>query len=194
MAQLDPKGFVEEIHSFRHFYHNSKTFAFEIIALADWGQRYMELRFNYPVPVFPNYLFNSLPESCQVVGQPSLKLDSIQQLSSEIQAWCMEAWTLMVSILQFWTDEETIKDGKIFGGQVRPVNALVEYIMTTINPHLELGYKVTWEEVVPHTPWIRRRLAGDSAKTKQIHRQPILVEGQSSELEIVMEEYYNWEL
>ena len=100
----------------------------------------------------------------------------------------------MVSILQFWTDEETIKDGKIFGGQVHPVSALVEYIMTTINPHLELGYKVTWEEVVPHTPWIRRRLAGDSAKTKQIHRQPILVEGQSSELEIVMEEYYNWEL
>ena len=35
MAQLDPKGFVEEINAFRHFQHNSKTFAFEIIALTD---------------------------------------------------------------------------------------------------------------------------------------------------------------
>ena len=88
MARLELKGFVEEIHSFRHFDHNSKTFAFKIIALADWGQRYMELRFNYPVPVFPNYLFNFLAESRQVVGQPSLKLDSIQQLSGDIRAWC----------------------------------------------------------------------------------------------------------
>ena len=35
MARLDPKGFVEEINSFQHFDRNSKTFAFEIIALAD---------------------------------------------------------------------------------------------------------------------------------------------------------------
>ena len=75
MAWLDPKGFVEDIHSFRHFDRNSKTFAFKVIAFTDWGQRYMELGFNYPVPVFPNYLFNWLKESCQVVRQPSLKLD-----------------------------------------------------------------------------------------------------------------------
>ena len=84
MAQLDPKGFIEEIHSFRHFDCNSKTFAFEIIALADWGRRYMELGFNYPVPVFPSYLFSRLSESHQVVRQPSLKLDSIQQLGGDM--------------------------------------------------------------------------------------------------------------
>ena len=143
MARLDPKGFVEEINSFRHFDRNSKTFAFEIIALADWGQRYMELRFNYPVPVFPNYLFNQLAESHQVVGQPSLKLDSIQQLGGDMRDRCTEAWTLMASVLQFWTNEETIKDSAIFGGRIRPVSTLVEYVVNTINTHLEEGYKVT---------------------------------------------------
>ena len=141
MAWLDPKRFVEEINSFRHFERNSKTFAFEIIALADWGQRYMELGFNYSVPVFPNYLFNWLAESHQVVRQPSLKLDSIQQLGGDMRGWCTKAWTLMASVLQFWTDEETIKDGALFGGCIRLVSALAEYVVNTINPHLEEGCK-----------------------------------------------------
>ena len=194
MVRLDPKGFVEEINSFQHFDHNSKTFAFKIIALADWGQRYLELGFNYPVPMFPNYLFNRLAESCQVVGQPSLKLDSIQQLGGDVWGQCTEAWTLMASVLQFWTDEETIKDSALFGGCIHPVSTLVEYVVNTINPHLEEGYKVTWEEVVCRTPWIRKRLAGNNALVKQIWHQPIPLEGHSSELEIVMEEYYNLEL
>ena len=100
----------------------------------------------------------------------------------------------MVLVLQFWTDKAMIQDSEIFGGQIRPASALVEYIMTTINPHLESGCEVTWEEVVHWTPWIRRRLASDSASVKRIQRQPIPVEGQSSKLEIVMEEYYNQEL
>ena len=154
----------------------------------------MELRFNYPVPVFPNYLFNQLAESRQVVRQPSLKLDSIQQLGGDMQGWCTEAWTLMASVLQFWTDEETIKDGALFGGRVCPVSTLAEYVVNTINPHLEEGCKVTWEEVVHQTPWIRKRLTGNNALVKQIWCQPIPLEGHSSELEIVMEEYYNLEL
>ena len=194
MARLDPKGFVEEINSFWHFEHNSKTFAFEIIATVDWGRRYIELGFNYPVPVFPNYLFNRLTESHQVVRQPSLKLDSIQQLGGNMWGRCTEAWTLMASVLQFWTDEETIKDGALFGGHIRPVSALAEYVVNTINPHLEEGCKVTWEEVVCRTPWIRKCLTGNNALVKQIRRQPILLEGHSSELEIVMDEYYNLEL
>ena len=168
MAWLDPKGFVEEFHSFRHFDRNSKTFTFEIIALADWGQRHIELGFNYPVPMFPNYLFNWLSESRQVVGQPSLKLDSIQQLGGNVRARCTEAWTLMASVLQFWTDEEMIKDGAIFRDHIHVVSALAEYVVNTINPHLEPGYKITWEEVVCQMPWIWKHLAGDSALVKQI--------------------------
>ena len=151
----------------------------------------MELGFNYPVPMFSNYLFSQISKSCLVVGPSPLKLDSIQQLSGDMRAWCTEAWTLMASVLQFWTDEETIKEGAIFGGRICPVSTLAEYVMATINPHLEQGYEVTWEQVVHQTPWIRRRLAGDSTEIKQIRRQPIPVEGQSSKLEIAMEEYYN---
>ena len=168
MAQFYLKGFVEEINAFRYFEHNSKTFAFEIIALTDWGQRYVQLRFKYPIPVFPNYLFSWLPKSRQVVGQPSLKLDSIRQLAGDVRACCTESWTLMASVLQFWTNEESIWDGAIFGGRIRPLSALTEYVLTTINPYLEEGYKVTWEEVVKHTPWIRKCLMGDSALVKQI--------------------------
>ena len=178
----------------QHFDRNSKSFAFEIIAIADWGRRYMKLGFNYPVPMFPNYLFSQLSESHQVVGQSPMKLNSIQQLGSDVRARCTEAWTLMVSVLQFWTDEETIKDGEIFGGQILSVSALAEYVIGTINRHLEPCYKVIWEQVVHWTPWMRRHLVSDSTKIRQIWWQPILVEGQSSELEIAMEEYYNWEL
>ena len=194
MAWLDLKGFVEEINSFWHFKRNSKTFTFKIIALADWDWRYMELGFNYPVPVFPNYLFNWLAESCQVVGQPSLKLDSIQQLGSDVWGQCTEAWTLMALVLQFWTDEETIKDGALFGSRIHLVSALAEYVVNTINPHLEEGCKITWEEVVCWMPWIRKCLTGNNALVKQIWCQPILLEGHSSELEIAMEEYYNLKL
>ena len=153
----------------------------------------MEFGFNYPVPMFPNYLFNWLKESHQVVGQPSLKLDSIQQLSSDVRARCTEAWNLMTSVLQFWTDEETIKDSAIFGGWIHPVSTLAEYVLNTINPHLEPGYQVTWEEVVHQTPWIWKRPAGDNALVKQIRRQPIPLEDHSSKLEIAMEQYYNQE-
>ena len=168
MGQLDPKGFVEEINSFQYFDCNSKTFAFEVIPLVDWGQRYIKLRFNYPVPMFPNYLFNWLSKSHQVVRQPSLKLNSIQQLGGDVWAQCTEAWTLMALVLQFLTDEESIRDSAIFGSRIHPVSALAEYVLNTINPHLEEGYKVTWDEVVHHMPWIRKHLTGDSALVKQI--------------------------
>ena len=66
-----------------------------------------------------------------------MKPDYLQQYGTDIRGRCTEAWTLMVSILQFWTDEELIKDGEIFGDRVRPVSALAEYVMETINPRLE---------------------------------------------------------
>ena len=100
----------------------------------------------------------------------------------------------MASVLQFWTDEETIKGGVLFGGRIHPVSALAEYVVNTIKPHLEEGYKVTWEEVVCRMAWIRKRLAGNNALVKQIRCQPISLEGHSLELEIAMEEYYNLEL
>ena len=166
----------------------------EIIAIADWGWRYVELGFNYPVNAFPHYLFNWFSESCQVVGQVPMKPDSVHQYGSEVWGRCTEAWTLMVSILQFWTDKESVRDGVIFGGQVHLVSALAEYVMETINPYLEVNQRVTWEQVVYQTPWMKKWLDANSAEIRKIQRQPILVEGQSSQLKMALEMCYYQEL
>ena len=61
--RLDLKGYVEEIHSFRHFHRNSKSFALEIIAITDWGRKCFDVGLQFPVPMFPNYLFNEFTGS-----------------------------------------------------------------------------------------------------------------------------------
>ena len=38
----------------------------------------------------------------------------------------------IVSILQFWTDNESIADGELFGGWVRLASALAKYVKHTI--------------------------------------------------------------
>ena len=61
--RLDPKGYMEEIHSFRHFHRSSKTFALEIIAITDWGRKCFNLGLQFPLPMFPHYLFNEFAGS-----------------------------------------------------------------------------------------------------------------------------------
>ena len=63
MNHLDPKGYVEEINSFWHFGENTKSFALEIIAIIDWGWKYVDAGFHYPIPIFPHYLFNQFAGS-----------------------------------------------------------------------------------------------------------------------------------
>ena len=67
--QLDPKGYVEEIHSFRHFHRNSKSFVLEIIVITDWGSKCFDVGLQFPLPMFPHYLFNEFAGSRQGGGQ-----------------------------------------------------------------------------------------------------------------------------
>ena len=98
----------------------------------------------------------------------------------------------MVTILQFWTDEASIADGELFRGWSHLVSALAEYVMTTVNPVLPPGYKVTWDHVIAHTPWMKKRLFGlTSEEERHMCRQPIPVAGISSVLEVTMERCYN---
>ena len=60
--QLDLKGYVEEIHSFRHFHRNSKSFALEIISIMDWGRKCFDVGLQFPLPCFLITCSTSLPD------------------------------------------------------------------------------------------------------------------------------------
>ena len=190
--QLDPKGYVEEIHSFRHFHRNSKSFTLEIIAITDWGRKCFYVGLQFSLPMFPHYLFNEFARSKQGGGQVPTKPDYLTKAGGDIWAKCSEGWIWMAAILQFWTDEASVADGELFGGQTCPISALVEYVMNAVNLVLPLGYKVTWDHVITHTPWMKKRLFNFTSEEEQkMHRQAIPVAGISSDLEVAMEMCYN---
>ena len=98
----------------------------------------------------------------------------------------------MVVVLQFWGDEASSADGIVYGERERPVSALVEYVLNTINPGLDPGSKVTWDDVVIRTPWMSKRLhTMTAAQEVMVRRQALPVQGESSELEVVLEKMYS---
>ena len=106
--------------------------------------------------MFPHYLFNKFAGSWQGGGQVPNKPDHLAQVGGDVRAKCMEAWILMASTLQFCMDEASIMDREMFRGRVHPASALAEYVMSTMNPVLEPGYKVSWDHVINHTPWMTK--------------------------------------
>ena len=168
---LDPKGYVEEIHSFRHFHRNSKSFALKIITIADWGHKCADVGLHYPIPAFPHYLFNEFARSRQGGGQVPTKPDYLTKSGGDVRAKCMEAWIWMVSILQFWTDEAFIADGELFGGRTCPVSTLAKYVMNTINPILPPGCKVSWDHVITRTLWMRKNLFNSTSEEERRMRR-----------------------
>ena len=106
-----------------------------------------------------------------------------------------EAWKWLVAVLQFWGDEASSTDGIVYGGCECPVSALAEYVLNTINPGLDPGSKVTWDDVVIRTPWMTKRLHGMTATQEMtVRRQALPVQGESSELEVILEKRYSEQL
>ena len=62
---LDPAGYMEEINSLCCFGRNAGCFALQIVAIADWGQKYVDVGFKYPIPAFPQFLFTPITDSHQ---------------------------------------------------------------------------------------------------------------------------------
>ena len=101
----------------------------------------------------------------------------------------------MVAVLQFWGDEASSADGIIYGGHEHPVSTLAEYVLNTINPGLDPGSKITWDDVVIRTPWMAKRLHGMMAAQEMMVRcQALPVQGESSELEVILERRYSEQL
>ena len=71
VKHLDPAGYMEEINSLRYFGRNAGCYALRIVAIADWGRKFLDSGFKYPIPVFSTFLFTPLPESHQGGAQVS---------------------------------------------------------------------------------------------------------------------------
>ena len=191
VKRLDPSGYPEEVQSLRYFGRNARDFAMGIIAIANWGWRYIDKGLRYPLPTIPSYLFTPLPESHQAGAQVPVKPSQLGGLRVDVCNHCQESWKWLVMVLQFWTDEATVTNGTVYGGCVRPASALAEYVMNTVNPGLEPGSKVSWEDIITRMPWIPRRLHGMTAGQEQTVRcQALPIPGESSELEVLSEKLY----
>ena len=186
---------MEEINSLRYFGRNAGCFALQIVAIADWGWKYMDVGFKYPIPAFSQFLFTPLPESHQGGSQVPVKPSQVNTPGGDMQQRSREAWKWMVAVLQFWGDEASSTDGIVYGGHECPISALVEYILNTINPGLDPGSKITWDDVVIQTPWMVKRLHGmTAAQEMTVRRQALPVPGESLELEVILEKRYSEQL
>ena len=192
---LDLAGYMEEINSLRYFGRNASCFALQIVAIADWGWKYMDVGFKYPIPVFPQFLFTPVPDSHQGRAQVPVKLSQVHTPRGDVCQRSREAWKWMVAVLQFWGDEASTADGIAYRGCECPISALAEYVLNTINPGLDPGSKITWDDVVTRTPWMAKRLHSMTATQEMtVRRQPLPVQGKSSELEVVLEKRYSEQL
>ena len=100
-----------------------------------------------------------------------------------------------MAVLQFWGDEASSADGIVYRDRECPVSVLAEYVLNTVNPGLDPGSKITWEDVVIRTPWMTKRLHGMTvAQEMTVRHQALPVQGESSELEVVLEKMYSKQL
>ena len=191
VKHLDPDGYPDEVKSLRYFGRNACDFAMGIVAITDWGRRYLDKGLRYPIPTIPPYLFTPLPEACQSGVQVPVKPSQLGGPGGDVCHRCPESWKWLVTVLQFWTDEATVADGAVYGGRVRPASALAQYVIDTVNPGLEPGSKVSWEDVITRTPWLTKRLHCMTTGQEQTVRcQALPMPGESSELEVLSEKLY----
>ena len=188
--RLDPEGYAEEANSLKIFGHNKVLYGLEMVAIIDWARKYLDLGMYHPLPILPVYLFSSFVASRQTANRPLVKDESIYSTTDDLRVRFRRGWALTAAVLQFWTDEQSILDGFLNGGRVRPTSALARYVMDRINPAVPPDLMVTWELVVKLTPWVRKRQNSTEEECHAILRQPIPVPGEASELELATEAYY----
>ena len=192
--RLDPRGYVEETCSLKFFGHQQVTYGLEIVAIIDWARRYLELGMIHPLPTLPMYLFSSFIASCQTANSPLKKDDGMYTDTDDIRERFHPGWILMAAVLQFWTDEQSILDGEINGGRIRPASTLAQYVMKSLNHLVPEDLQITWEQVVERTPWVCKHLDATEDESRAIFRQPIPVTGEASALEVATEKCYEREV
>ena len=125
-----------------------------------------------------------------MANSPLIRDESIYSPTDDIRERFQRGWVLMAAVLQFLTDEQSILDGVVNGGRVRPMSVLAHYFMTQLNPVAPEDLQITWDQVVERTLWVGRCLEATEDETRTILRQPIPVPGEASALEIATEASY----
>ena len=148
----------------------------------------------HPLPTLPMYLFSSFVASRQTANSPLKKDDGMYTDTDDIRDWFHRGWILMAAVLQFWTNEQSILDGEINGGWIRPTSALAQYVMKSLNHLVPEDLQITWEQVVERTPWVRKHLDTTEDESCAIFRQPIPFTGEASALEVTTEKCYEREV
>ena len=161
-----------------------------MVAIIDWARKYLDLGMVHPLPILPVYLFSSFVASRQTANSPLVKDESIYSTTDNIRERFRRGWVLTAAVLQFCTDEQSILNGFLNGGRVRPTSALARYVMDQLNLAVPEDLRITWSLVVERTPWVRKRLNCTEDESCAILRQPIPVPGEASELELATEVYY----
>ena len=82
---LDPAGYMEEINSLCYFGRNASCFALQIVAIADWGWKYMDVGFKYPIPAFPQFLFAPVMNSHQGRSQVPVKPSELHTPGGDVR-------------------------------------------------------------------------------------------------------------
>ena len=132
--------------------------------------------------MFPAFLFTPLLESHQGGAQVPVKPSQVNAPGGDVRLKSKEAWKWLVAVLQFWGNEASGTNGVVNGGRECPVSALAEYVLNTINPDLDPGSKVSWDDVVTRTLWMTKRLYGMmAAEETMVKHQALPVLDQSSE-------------
>ena len=160
------------------------------MAIIDWAWKYLDLGMRHPLPILPQYLFSSFVASHQTVNSPLKRDEDIYIPTDNLRKWFQWGWVLAAAVFQFWTDEQSILDGVINGSWIRPMSALAQYVMKSLNPVVPEDLQITWDQIVDRTPWVHKCLEATEAESRVILRQPIPVAGGASNLEMATEECY----
>ena len=167
VKHLDLGAYPDEVKSLRYFGRNARDFAMGIVAIADWGRRYLDKGLKCPILTIPPYLFTPLREARQSGTQVPVKPSQFGAPGGDVRQRCRESWKWLVTVLQFWMDEATVTDGTMYRGRVHPESALAQYVMDTVNPGLEPRSKVSSEDLITQMPWLPKRLHGMTTGQEQ---------------------------
>ena len=89
---LDLGGYPDEVKSLRYFGRNACDFAMGIVAIADWGRRYLDKGLRYPIPTIPPYLYTPLPESHQSGAQVPVRPSQLANPGGDVCQRSRESW------------------------------------------------------------------------------------------------------